>query len=449
MRTGNGTTITEPARTTPVYGTTDVLVVGGGPAGVTAAIAAARAGAEVTLVERYGCLGGLSTGGLVIWIDRMTDWDGRLVVGGIGKEITDACAAANALIGPPPEQWGSKDPKLAAYWGVRTAGHKGTVNFSPTVDPEELKLILNDLVRAAGVQVILHSWAVATLHDAGAISGVVFESKEGRFAIRANVTIDCTGDGDIFAGGGAAFDNDFDAVSAHARLNTSFRFGNVDMRRYLDFRMIHPDRYSAIMEEARNEDEWMINPAFVTPNDSIALFLTPKFSGYSALKVADLTAVEFRSRDVTRQLLAWYRAKMPGFERAWIHDTASQIGTRHSRRLRGVTRVDSTAWRNDGSAADSIGLCPGISPNYPTLEIPYGVLVPERLDGLLAAGRNLSCDTTSHAALREIPECWVLGQAAGVGAALAVKGKRAPRDVPVARIQTELRRQGAVVTRAG
>lgn len=447
MRSGDGVTVTEPARTIPVYGRTDVLIVGGGPAGVTAAIAAARAGAEVTLVERYGCLGGLSTGGLVIWIDRMTDWNGGLVVGGLGKEITDACDAEHALIGPPPEQWGSKDPKLAAYWGVRTAGHRGTVNFSPTVDPEVLKLILNDMVRAAGVHVVLHSWAVATLSGNGAVTGVVFESKEGRFAIEADVTIDCTGDGDIFAGAGAAFDNDFDSVSAHARLNTSFRFGNVDMRRYLDFRMIHPDRYGKIMEQARNDDEWLINPAFVTPYDSIALFLTPKFSGYSALKVADLTAVEFRSRDVMRQILAWYRAKMPGFERAWVHDTASQIGTRHSRRLRGTARVDSDSWRNDGGAADGIGLCPGISPNYPTLEIPYGVLVPERLNGLLAAGRNLSCDTTSHAALREIPECWVLGQAAGVGAALAVQRGQAPREVPVPVIQAELRRQGALVNR--
>ncbi|TAJ94502.1 MAG: FAD-dependent oxidoreductase [Gammaproteobacteria bacterium] len=447
MRSGNGETIREPERSIPVYGSTEVLVVGGGPAGVCAAIAAARAGAEVTLVERYGCLGGLSTGGLVIWIDRMTDWEGRLVVGGIGKEITDACAAEKALIGPPPEQWGSKDPKLAAYWGVRTAGHRGIVNFSPTIDPEVLKLILNDMVRAAKVNVLLHSWAVATLCRENKVTGVIFESKEGRFAIKADITIDCSGDGDIFAKAGAVFENDFDGVSAHARLNTSFRFGNVDMRRYLDFRMIHPEQYSTLMREASHEDEWLTNTAFVTPNDTIALFLTPKFSGYSALKVDDLTEVEFRSRDVMRQVLAWYRTRMPGFERAWIHDTASQVGTRHSRRLRGIECVSSKVWRTDGSSVNSIGLCPGLSPEFPTLEIPYGVLLPERIDGVLAAGRNLSCDTTSHAALREIPECWVMGHAAGVGAALAVHSKQTVRSVPIVEIQSELERQGAIVRR--
>jgi hypothetical protein len=192
----------------------------------------------------------------------------------------------------------------------------------------------------------------------------------------------------------------------------------------------------------------MNNPAFVTPYDSVALFLTPKFSGYSALSIKDLTEVEFRSRDAARGILKWYRENMPGFERAWIMDTAAQIGTRHSRRLQGVSRVTAATWKTDGAAEDSIGLCPGLSPEFPTLEIPYGALVPDELDGVLAAGRNLSCDPGSHVALREVPECWVMGQGAGVAAALAARGGVAPREVAIAEVQAGLDQQGVVVRRA-
>ena len=263
MRAGSGETVEEPRRQIPVYGHCDVLVVGGGPAGLCAAIAAAREGADVVLMERYGHLGGLSTGGLVFWIDRMTDWQGNLLVAGIGQEMIER-AGAEATLGPPRELWGSTDPTQAAYWGQRTSALRGVVQWSPTVDPEVLKLVSNDLVRESGVTTLLHCWAVAALKDGrhpqtpaevahgssanglegsgnnDAVTGVIFESKEGRKALLAKVVIDCTGDGDIFALAGAEFENDFDDEGAHARINTSFRFGNVDMRRYLDFRMISP-----------------------------------------------------------------------------------------------------------------------------------------------------------------------------------------------------------------
>ena len=440
MKQGENETVHEPARQVPVYGTTEVLVVGGGPAGFAAAVAAAREGADVTLIERYGCLGGLSTGGLVIWIDRMTDWDGRLVVDGIGKELMDLCDREGALIGPPADQWGSKDSLHAGYWGVRTAGHRGIVNYSPTIDPEVLKLISNDIVRETGVHVLLHSWVVAPVMDEGRVRGIISESKEGRFALLADVVIDCSGDGDVFAMAGAEFEGDIIAEATHARLNTSFRLGNVDMRRYLDFRMLNPEKYRELMRQ-HEDRHWSSSAAYVTPYDSVALFVGPKFSGYSALSIKDLTEVEFRSRDAARDVLAWFRANMPGFERAWLMDTAAQIGTRHSRRLKGIEKVTAEAWKQDGRSDQSIGLCPGMSPEFPTLEIPYGSLVPEHLDGLLAAGRNLSSDPGSHIALREIPECWVLGQAAGVAAAHAVRSGVQPRSVDVGKLQAALRAQ--------
>lgn len=444
MKRDEAQTVPEPARDLPVYGTCDVLVVGGGPAGICAAVAAAREGADVVLMERYGHLGGLSTGGLVFWIDRMTDWQGNLLVAGIGQEMIER-SGAEATLGPPRELWGATDPTQAAYWGQRTSALRGVVQWSPTVDPEVLKLVSNDLVREAGVTTLLHCWAAGVVRDGATVSGVIFESKEGRKALLAKVVIDCTGDGDVFALAGAEFENDFDDEGAHARINTSWRFGNVDMRRYLDYRMIFPREHSELMAKAQASG---INiRAHPTPYDSVALFMTPKMSGYSALSIEDLTAVEFRSRDIMRDGLAWFRNHVPGFERAWILDSASQIGTRHARRLSGIERVTLDHWRNDGAYADSIGLCPGLTPAFPTLEIPYRSLVPSSMDGMLAAGRNSSCDTRAHAALREIPECWVMGHAAGVAAAMAVSTGVQPRDVEVPALQSRLEKQGAITRR--
>jgi hypothetical protein len=303
------------------------------------------------------------------------------------------------------------------------------------------------MVREAGVHILFHCWAVSVIQEGRQVQGVVFESKEGRFALRAGVVIDCTGDGDIFAAAGAEYENDFDSVSAHARVNTSFRFGNVDMPRFLEFRATQPEAYREVMGRAATEDQWLNLHAHATPYDSVALFMTPKMSGYSALKIADLTEVEFRSRDVMRQGLAWFRANVPGFERAWILDSAAQIGTRHSRRLGGLEKITVEHWKADGSYPDSIGLCPGLTPEFPTLEIPYRSLVPKGLDGLLAAGRNLSADPQSHLQLREVPECWVMGQGAGVAAALAVRDNLPLHAVPVVELQETLRKQGAIVDR--
>ena len=445
MKQTEGEIYREPERDLPVYGSCDVLIVGGGPAGTTAAVAAAREGADVVLLERYGCLGGLSTGGLVFWIDRMTDWKGKLVVAGLGGELMDRIGADETL-GPPKELWGSTEPTPVAYWSQRTSAFRGMVHWSPTVDPEVLKLVSNDIVREAGVHVMFHSWVVAAINDGNQVKGVVFESKEGRKALMAKVVIDCSGDGDVFAQAGAEFDADSDPESAHARITTSFRFGNVDMRRYLDFRMLQQDKHRDLMSKAAEEGVNL--QAHATPYDSTALFMSPKMSGYNPLSVADLTAVEFKSRDVMRKGLVYFRAHVPGFERAWILDTAAQIGTRHARRLTGVERVTIQHWRRDGTFADSVGLCPGLTPEFPTLEIPYTCMVPREVEGLLAAGRNLSADTQSHGPLREVPECWVMGQGAGIAAAMAVRGNIAVRDIAIAELQQKLEKQGVMVFRA-
>ena len=153
-------TYREASRDIPVFAETDVLVVGGGPAGTAAAIGAARLGAEVMLVERYNHLGGLSTGGLVIWIDRMSDWSGRHIIRGVAEELMDRLPR-DAKQGPPREAWGSRDQATAAYWTSRTAAFHGIVTWSPTIDPEWLKTVSMSMVLEHQVKLLLHAWAVA------------------------------------------------------------------------------------------------------------------------------------------------------------------------------------------------------------------------------------------------------------------------------------------------
>src|SRR3954469_22919308 len=183
-------TVHEPGRDLPVYRECDVLVVGGGPSGTAAAAAAARAGADVVLLERYNHLGGLSTGGLVIWIDRMTDWEGKLVIRGFAEELFDRLPA-DAIAGPQREDWGSPDTAKAAYWAQRTAAYHGVVTWSPTIDPERLKLLSQEIVLERQVKLIYHAWAAIPIVEPGpkgpVVKGVVFESKEGRMAIMAEV----------------------------------------------------------------------------------------------------------------------------------------------------------------------------------------------------------------------------------------------------------------------
>ncbi len=195
-------TVFEPARQIPVFAETDVLVVGGGPAGTAAAIAAARLGADVLLVERYNHLGGLSTGGLVIWIDRMTDWSGRHIIRGLADELMERLPK-DAIQGPPRAEWGNRDAATAAYWAQRTAAYHGIVTWSPTIDPEALKTLSMKMTVEAKVRLLLHAWCTAPIVENGVVQGAIFESKEGRHAVLAKIVVDTTGDADLIARSGA------------------------------------------------------------------------------------------------------------------------------------------------------------------------------------------------------------------------------------------------------
>jgi hypothetical protein len=439
-RAPTGKSVREAAREVPVHAECDVLVVGGGPAGTAAAVAAARLGARTLLLERHNHLGGLSTGGLVIWIDRMTDWTGARVIRGFAEEFLDRLPK-DAAMGPPREAWGSRDAATAAWWAVRSAAFHGIVTHSPTCDPEWMKATALEMVLEAGAEVLFHAWGAEPVVQDGAVRGAVFESKQGRRAVLAAVTVDATGDGDLFHRAGAPSDSDADERDIHHCINTSWLFGHVDMPRYLAWRLERPAEFAAFMARGKAE-LGLLDKAFASWRDDVALFMGPRLAGYCATEVDDLTEVEIRSHRLMLDHLRLYRRDAPGFEQATLLLRAPQIGVRHARRLRGVAAVTRADW--DGRVrADEIGVSPSLAPAFANLSVPYGALLPEGLDGLLAPGRHLSCDATSHSFLREIPQCWLTGQAAGAAAALAAAGGVAPRAVDPAAIRAALRRQGA------
>ncbi len=440
----SGVVVHEPARTIPVFRDCDVLVVGGGPSGTAAAIAAARTGAEVVLLERANHLGGLSTGGLVIWIDRMSDWSGQQIIQGMASDLLDRLPK-DAVAGPPRGLWGKADETTAAYWRERTAAFHGIVTWSPTIDPENLKLASQEMVLESNVHLVLHAWGSVPLMEGNRVAGAIFESKEGRMAIRAAVTIDCTGDGDIFHRAGAAAEDDVDTNDIHHCVNTAWMFGGVDMPRWIDFKTARKDDFAAFMERGRGACDGLFERPFVSWRDDVALFMGPRLAGYSAVNVEDQTEVEIRSHRLMARHLDVYRAHAPGFENAFLMLSAPQLGVRHARRLVGLDRVTRDDWPTGAVRPDEIGVSPSLSPKFPNISVPYGCLVPTAMDGLLVAGRAISCDATSHSFLREVPQCWMTGQAAGVAAAMAVAQNVAPRNVAIGRVQNELRRQGAFV----
>ena len=434
----------EAAREIPVFSETDVLVVGGGPAGTSAAVAAAKTGADVTLVERYNHLGGLSTGGLVIWIDRMTDWQGQQVISGFARDVLDRLPK-NAVMGPPRNQWGSKDPAEVEHWFYRSAAYQGTVTWAPTVDPEALKTLSMDMMTENKVRLVLHAWAVQPIVEGNVMRGAIFESKEGRQAILAKVVIDTTGDADLIARSGVTMSTDVDPTDVHHCINTAFMLAGVDMERWTEFRRSNKQGFSDFMKRGRDKMKFFEKPFFSWRSD-IALFMGPRLSGYSAVNVEDLTEVELRSRQLAVGHLQAYREEAPGFENAYLMIGASQIGVRHSRRFAAERMVTRGQWDEGKVWHDEIGVSTSLAPKWKNISVPYASLIPSGLDGVLGAGRHVACDASSHTFLREVPQCWLTGQAAGVAGALAANAGKQPRELDVGLVQRELLKQGAYLS---
>ncbi len=225
-------------------------------------------------------------------------------------------------------------------------------------------------------------------------------------------------------------------------MNTGWVLGGVNMDRWINWKVLYPDQLRELMARGRQELGYFQTP-YVSWRPDIALFLGPRQSGLSALDVDDQTEVEIRSHRLMEGHCRFFREHAPGFEHAYNLQSASQLGVRHTRRLVGIDRIERKNWSDGRPVANEVGVSPSISPKFPVVSVPYGSLVPRNLDGMLTAGRHMSCDANSHGFMREIPQCWLTGHAAGVGAAVAANRGIQPRDVDVAEVRKILREQGA------
>ncbi|MDX1284478.1 MAG: FAD-dependent oxidoreductase [Draconibacterium sp.] len=384
-------TITEPAREIEVIAETDVLVIGGGPAGVAAAIAAARGGAETYLVERYNHLGGLWTGGLVLpylsthALDKNKQF--RQVIYGLGNEMAQRLFKLGMAI------------------------HE----VNPVIDPEAGKYVLDEMIVDAGVKMLYHSWGVNAIMDGNTIKGVFIESKSGRQAVLAKVIVDCTGDGDVLYWAGEQFEN------MHYHIGLVHRLGNVDR----------------INKNAPGYKKMHIGGA--TPLPSVNWVNMHGHNDQNGIDMMNLSRLQLEYRKQIWESVEEIK-KVPGHEEVFLLDTASQMGVRMSRILDGEYRLtleDSMTYK---SFDDAIGISGAwttmlyngrkVSKNErPMWQIPYRSLLPKKTENLLVAGRCFCFEKELVEDTRIIGTCLVTGHGAGAAAARAITERETVRNI--------------------
>lgn len=413
----------------------DVVVVGGGPAGLSAAVAAARNGASVTLLERYAQLGGLASGAMVLVLDDMCN--GReITVKGIAQELVERMEKMKLAVYPPESDRVADEAMFRKWsrWGLYdyyARSKPAPVCYSVAFDPEGFKRAAEDLVTDNDIHLRLHSWFSEPILDGDRIVGVACETKEGRQAVKGGVVIDCTGDLDVASRAGAPF------VGGSYFLTTVFRLGGVDTETADRFEYDDHESYLEVDRKAKeilggSWDKWWLK----TPLPGIVWCNCPHLRGFDGAKVEDLTRAQFEGRRRIDEVYAFVRERWPGFENSYIVDLAPQIGVRQTRLLQGEYVVTKQDVQDRLHFPDSVAR----GRDYYT---PYRALVPKNVDQLLVAGRHYSATSTAQKTSREIPPCMAMGEATGTAAALALDSGVNVRDVDVSALQRKLREHGA------
>ncbi len=422
-----------PGKTGEEWPAVDVLVCGGGPAGIAAAMMAARRGAKTLLVERYGRLGGM---------------------------------AVQAMVGPLMGQ-------VRSAWVDEILEHIG----GRRVDYEFIDLKYTELLEAAGCQVLLHAWMAEPLLDGPRVNGVRLLTKQGMIAVPARVTVDATGDGDVAAGAGAEFDQGRGAGPKWAAdglvqpMTIMFRVSGVDHAESMEakrgrkaFRFPDGRTWNEVTKEANARGELpptvgMVR-TYLSQRDDQRVINATQVNRVDGTKVRDLTQAELDGRRQVQPILDFLRKHAPGFQNAYVSGMPAVIGVRETRRIRGVGSlavedlmsgkpspravVRGASFPIDIHNPDGIGQAQGVSAAHPLgkdpevkpYDIPYDCLVPHRVRGLLVAGRCISGSHEAMASYRVQVIAMATGVAAGVAAAQAVQQDIEPRDVDVAKIQS-------------
>jgi hypothetical protein len=436
-------TIQEPARSIDVVASADVIICGGGPAGVGAALASARNGMRTILIENQFCLGGMATAGMV---NRLGPYHNQqdIILGGIPWEILRTLINRGLAQEPiicEPDNW-------MDYWLV--------------FDPEGMKILLDELLLDAGVQIFFNTMVAAPIVNNNKIDGVIIESKSGRQAILGKIIIDATGDGDIAARAGAPFDIGRDGDNLLQPVTLFFKCLNMNWPKAHAY---GSENYAALVEIAKKENG---NDFILTGTDS---YLHPEETYFNCLheynvdgtKVTDISKAITELRKKMWKNTEILHRYVPGCENVSLSTSASSIGIRETRRFKGAYQLtiddvlngrqfDDQTYRyacfvdihepepGKKSKYSDRSLKPGMS-----YGIPYRCLLPKTIDNLLIAGRCFSATHEALASARMMPSCMAMGEAAGTAAAISIKEHQMPGDINVKDLQKQLRLQGVMI----